>query len=177
MVHNKGTTTKTQGTTHEKTTAGVGNAKTHETKYSGTRARHKARGFRIQVYAGTGSSDAKRQAKSDVSRGAEELLALCKVAEAVDGDQASHHFDEHELVAGDKWDARDEDEYRMYHEGGARIHEDAYKDGRHGKGYEVDRKEVEAEHQTTDDAEEGDDTEEEADALETREEVASGTGL
>ena len=103
VKHNKGTTTKRQGT-HEKTTAGVGNAKTHETKYSGTRARHKARGFRIQVYAGTGSSDAKRQAKmmeSRVRKAFPELSIychfksprwICRVGDFATREEAEHYL-------------------------------------------------------------------------------------
>lgn len=51
------------------------------TKYNGTRARHKARGYRIQVYSGTGNATAKNAAKqmeARVRRAFPELAVYCR---------------------------------------------------------------------------------------------------
>lgn len=55
-------TPSTTGTSR-RTHAGQTSAETAGTKYTGTRKRYKAQGFRIQVFSGTGNSEAKRQAK------------------------------------------------------------------------------------------------------------------
>lgn len=53
---------------------------TVSTHYSGTRGRHKERGFRIQVYAGTGNAAAKnaaRQMETKVRKALPELAVYC----------------------------------------------------------------------------------------------------
>ena len=101
--HHNATTAKKKAT-QEKPRAGISTPKTQDTKYSGTRVRHKARGFRIQVYAGTGSSDAKRQAKmmeSRVRKAFPELSIychfksprwICRVGDFATREEAEHYL-------------------------------------------------------------------------------------
>lgn len=57
-----------------------GKTTTTGTRYTGTRGRHKERGFRIQVYAGTGNAAAKqaaRQMETKVRKALPELAVYC----------------------------------------------------------------------------------------------------
>ncbi len=73
-------TTKSKSSHAETADASAKSSDASAGKYSGARVRHKARGYRIEVYAGTGSSAAKRQAKlmeSRVRKAFPELSIYC----------------------------------------------------------------------------------------------------
>lgn len=95
---------KAQSNVPATTNAAIQGTETPAEKYTGARVRHKARGYRIQVYAGTGSSDAKRQAKqmeSRVRKAFPELSIychfksprwICRVGDFATREEAEHYL-------------------------------------------------------------------------------------